>query len=169
MGEHRRRGAVYVILAVPVLSMACASASSTPSPPLSSKLIAAFNAEYRDQTPVTKMTPYLPAAAPRITDQAAITTAVTGGGRSCHDGADPTVVGVGLVKVTDPGVTPRDNDPRWAIFVNPPGSHYLPNGAGTGGVVPNWYVVLIDADVADQRAGCSVGRYSRLPALPVHH
>jgi hypothetical protein len=149
--------------------MACSSTSSTPAPPLSSQLIAAFNAEYQDQTPGTRMTPDRPAVAPRMTEQVAITTAVAGGRRSCNDGSDPTVVGVGLVKVTDPGLSPADNDPQWAVFVDPPGSHDLANGAGAGGVVANWYVVLIDADVADRRAGCSASRYSPLPALPVHH
>jgi hypothetical protein len=168
MGGHERRRAVYVILAVSVLTMACSSASS-PAPSLSSPLIAAFNAEYRDQTPATTMTPYSPANAPPISERAAVAEAVTAGRRSCNDGADPTVVGVGLVKVTDPGLSPPDNDPQWAVFVNPPGAHYLGNGAGTGGEVANWYVVLVDADGAGKRVGCSVGRYSPLPALPVHH
>ena len=152
-----------MILAVAVLATACSSGSVEPT--LSSTLIAAFNNLYRGQTPVTEISPFRTDVAPRISEEAAIVTAR----RSCYNGADPTVVGVGLVRVSDPGVTPRMNDALWAIFVNPPGPHRVPNGIGIFHT-DNWFVVLIDADAQEQHPwSCAAGDYSHLPALSIHN
>jgi hypothetical protein len=148
-----RRARGLLVIAITVMAAGCSS-GSTP-PPLSSNLVTAFNDLYAQQRPVTVMKPAPGSVMPVVSEASAIAVAK----RSCNDGPDPTIVGIGLVTVT--GV----DHVLWAVFVNPPGSHYLPNGAGTGGETANWYVVLVDAHGPP---GCSVGADSRLPALPVH-
>jgi hypothetical protein len=151
--EGPRRGGVWSCLAVAMMATACSPDSS--SPPLSPRLIAAFNTLYRHQYPVTAMSPVTSKVAPVVSEKTAIAAAL----RSCNDGADPSIVGVGLVTVTGSGTE------LWALFVNPPGSHFLPNGAGTGGVTANWFVVLINAQANESRPwSCAAGEYAHLPA-----
>ena len=90
-------------------------------------------------------------------------TAIDAASRSCNDGADPSIVGVELVTVAGSGTE------LWAVFVNPPGPHFLPNGAGTGGVTANWFVVLVNAQAHESHPwSCAAGEYPRLPLLPIH-
>jgi hypothetical protein len=150
-------GAVSACLAVAVLAVACSSGSTRP--PLTPNLIAAFNRLYSHEYPATVMSPASSKDAPVVSQESAIATAL----RSCNNGADPSVVGVGLVAVTG------SHGALWAVFVNPPGSHFLPNGAGTGGVTANWFVVLINAHAHESHAwSCAAGYYPRLPVLLIH-
>lgn len=158
MGSPGRILRPLVLLAVTFLGGACSSATQPlATPPLSPSLIAAFNALYAEQRPVTVMKVAPTGASPAVSEASAISEAKV----SCNDGPDPTVVGAGLMTVT--GM----EHPVWAVFLNPPGTHYLPNGAGTGGVTANWYVVLVGNGPGPP--GCSVGFDFRLRPLPVHH
>jgi hypothetical protein len=156
MRFFRREGA-WITLALGVLASACSLGPTWP--PLSPNLIAAFNDLYRQQHPITLMGASRLPVAPVVSEASATTTAL----RSCNDGTNPTVVGIGLVKVTGA------HHVLWAAFVNPPGSHRGPNGGG-GAFTANWYVVLIDAQAHEQHPwSCAAGNYSRLQALSIHN
>lgn len=151
-----RNGAVWACLALAVMATACSPDSSSAT--LSPNLIAAFNSLYRHQYPVTAMSPASSKVA-LVSEETAISAALL----SCSDGSDPSIVGVGLVTVTG------SSTELWAVFVNPPGSHFLPNGAGTGGVTANWFVVLVNAQVHESHPwSCAAGEYARLPVLSIH-
>jgi hypothetical protein len=153
----RRRKSVQVCLAVVVIAAGC---SSGPNPaPLSPTLIAAFNDLYRNQHPATMMRPASSTGRVAVSEE----TAIAAASRSCNDGPGASLVAVGLVTVTGWGGA------LWAVFVDPPGSHFLPSAAGTGGVTANWFVVLINAQSHESRPwSCAAGEYARLPALPAH-
>jgi hypothetical protein len=93
-----------------------------------------------------------------VSEQAAIDEAM----RSCNVWPNASTIGVGLVTAGSEGAL-------WAVFVNPPGTHFLADGAGTGGVTANWFVVLINAQGHEPHQwSCAAGHSLRLPMLPIH-
>jgi len=160
----------YALLAVLTLGtgfgigLGLSEAPKTEYPPLSSKVISAFNAEYRDAYLYPGVRMHIePMADIRKTvsrDQAVDLVS-----RFCA-GGQAKVLGVGMVEAWfNNGPEPA---PYWAVDINPPGSHRLISTEPVPGAprYANWDVGFVGTKRAKQPF-CAFGHFSGLAPLPV--
>ncbi len=160
-----RFGAVAAALLLAMIAAGCGPATgpqhyaSSPSVPMATRL-AAVNALYANTQP--RFIAQLAGNSRTVhglTAREAAARAIV----SCNEGSGTKVIATSLVD------TSQGPNPRWAVFMNPPGNHL---GVSTELVPPrhrnvlNWYAAFVPVR-GSSPIFCTFGRSSRLPVLPV--
>jgi len=165
-----RRLTPYLLLVILMLGtglgigLGLSEAPTTEYPPLSSKVISAFNTEYRDEYLYPGVRIHIEPTTDR-SEAVSPEQAVDLVSRSCA-GGQAEVLGVGTVEAWfNNGPEPA---PYWAVDINPPGSHRLISAEPVPGAsrYANWDVGFVGTNRVTQPF-CAFGHFSGLAPLPI--
>lgn len=159
-----RSGVVAGIVLLAMTAAACGPATgpqhyaSSPSVPMATRL-AVVNALYANTQPrfIAQLAGNSRTVA-EITAKEAAARAIV----SCNEGSGTKVIATAMVD------TSQGPNPQWAVFMNPPGTHF---SISTGLVPPkhppilNWYAGFVPTH-GSSPIFCTFGRSSQLPTLP---